>query len=129
LTRYPDPDRWRGQSLSSEQAQLLLARPEGVTEATGVDGVQRLYAFTQLSFPPEGDLYVRVGIPKAVVVADARRILYQSLSVLLVATLLAFALSGLEGHLLVLRPLNAILKAVRRVDAGDLTAAQESRAG
>jgi signal transduction histidine kinase/HAMP domain-containing protein len=122
LTRYPDPDQWRGQSLPEEQAQLLLAQSEGLSEAAGLDGVQRLYAFARISAPPEGELYVRVGIPRAIVLAEAERILRRNLIALLAATLLAFTLAGLEGNLFVLWPLNAMVRAVRRFDAGDFTA-------
>jgi signal transduction histidine kinase len=122
LSRYPDPEQWRGRSLPKGQAKFLLAQANGLTEAEGLDGVQRLYAFTRISGLSEGDLYVRAGIPKAAALADAQRLLRRNLIALLGATVLAFALAGLEGHTTVLRPLNTILQAVRRLDAGDLAA-------
>lgn len=125
LTRFPDPERWRGQSLPEHQTQLLLTQSEGLTEAAGLDGVQRIYAFARLSAPAEGNLFVRVGIPKTVALAGAQRIFNRYLLALLAATLLAFTLSGLEGHVAVLRPLNAIITAVKRLDAGDLSARVE----
>lgn len=122
LTRYPDPDNWRGQPLPGEQAQALLTQFEGLAESVGVDGVERLYAATHLSALAEGDLYVRVGIPKAVVLAGVKQTLTRSLIALSAATLLALALAGLVGHVAIMRPLNSIVEAVRRLDAGDLSA-------
>jgi signal transduction histidine kinase len=121
LTRYPEAERWRGMTLPASLMQPLLAQGEGVAEGPGLDGVPRLYAFTRLCCLPSGDIYVRVGIPVAVAFAQANRTLTRNLIVLGVVTLLVFALAGAGVHLLVLQPVNALLSAVRRFDAGDFS--------
>jgi len=122
LARYPDPERWRGQSVEMPATQPFLAEGEWVYEADGVDGVPRFYGLARLCCVSAGSVYVRVGISKAVVFAEANRTLQRNLIALGAVTLLAFALAGVGGQLSVLRPVNAILDAVKRVDAGDLSA-------
>lgn len=122
LTRYPDPDRWRGSPLSPSLMQPLLAHGEGVIEAPGLDGVPRLYAFTQLCCLPGGDIYVRVGIPTAVAFAEPNRMLSRNLVTLGVVTLVVFVLAWGGAHLFVLRPLGALLSVIQRFEAGDSSA-------
>ena len=122
LTRYPDAAKWRGQALPASMMQPLLAQGEGVAEGPGLDGVPRLYAFTRLCCLQSGDIYVRMGIPVAVAFAQANRTLTRNLIALGVVTLLVFSLAGTGAHLFVLRPVNALLSAVRRFDAGDFSA-------
>jgi signal transduction histidine kinase len=119
LTRYPDPERWRGTPLPGSMPQSLSAQGEGAAEAEGLDGVPRLYAFTTLCCLPGGDIYLRVGIPKAVAFADANRALTRNLITLGVVTLLVVGLAAGGAQLFVLRPLDALLGIVRRFDAGD----------
>ena len=48
LARYPDP-QWIGQVLpESPLVKIILTQGEGTAEVEGADGVQRLYAFTQV---------------------------------------------------------------------------------
>lgn len=50
LTRYPDPEEWVGrQFLDVPLIKTVLAQTEGVINTRGIDGVARIFAFTQLS--------------------------------------------------------------------------------
>jgi len=119
LTRYPDPERWRGTSLRDSLMQPLLAQLELVTEAEGMDGIRRLYGTTRLCCLPAGDVFVRVGIPAAVVHADAQQLLIRNLATLGLASLLVFGAAWGGANLFLLKPLDALLRAIRRFEAGD----------
>lgn len=129
ITRYPDPERWRGASLPDSLMQPLLAQWEVVNEAEGIDGTWRLYGTTRLCCLPAGDVFVRVGIPTSVVYADAQRLLIRNLATLGLAILLAFGAVWGGARLFVLNPLNALLRAIRRFKAGDTGARVGDEAG
>ncbi|HUW14753.1 MAG TPA: cache domain-containing protein, partial [Anaerolineae bacterium] len=129
LTRYPDPERWRGTALPDSHMQPLRARSELVYEAEGIDGVQRLYGTTRLCCLPAGDVFVRVGIPAAVVHADAQQLLMGNLATLGLASLLVFGAAWGGTRFFLLRPLNVMLGAIRRFEMGDTGARVGPAAG
>jgi signal transduction histidine kinase len=129
LTRYPDPERWRGTALPDSVMEPLLGQWETVTEAEGIDGVPRLYGTTRLRSLPAGDVLVRVGIPTAVVYADAQQLLIRNLATLGLASLLVFGAAWGGGRFFLLKPLNALLGAIRRFEAGDAGARVGDRIG
>ena len=125
LTRYPDPEMWVGRSgIETPIVAVVLAqRGEGTVEASGIDGVPRLFAFTPLSGAPGGgDVYVVVGIPSAVAFADANRVLARNLILLSVGVALAFAVAWLGGNLSILRGVKVLVSTTKRLAAGDLSA-------
>ncbi|MBI4499487.1 MAG: PAS domain S-box protein [Chloroflexi bacterium] len=122
LARYPDPEQRIGQAMPPAFVEML-AQGEGAGEKVGVDGVERLFGFTSLrSETPEGDVYVSIGIPRAVAFADADRVLVRSLMGLGMVALLALAAVWGSSEVLVLRPVRALVRATRRLRAGDLRA-------
>jgi len=125
LTRYPDPEKWRGQFLSASSLRTLLSKSEGVTEEVGVDGVPRLYGFTKLCCLPQGNVYVRVGIPKAITLAEVRRILLRNLSMFGVVIMLCYAIASGSADLLILRQLRVMLNVIRHYETGDFSARVE----
>jgi signal transduction histidine kinase len=122
LTRYPDPERWRGTSLPDSLMQPLLAHLELVNEAEGIDGIRRLYGTTSWCCLLAGDVFVRVGIPTAVVYADAQQLLIRNLATLGLASLLVFGAAWGGARLFLLKPLDGLLGAIRRFEAGDTAA-------
>ncbi|HET9000525.1 MAG TPA: HD domain-containing phosphohydrolase [bacterium] len=124
LARYPDPDRWMGRP--APQAGIItrmLAEAEGVAEARGMDGALRLYGFTRLrGTDGAGDVYLSVGIPTAVAYADADRQFARTLLALGLVGLLTLMVAWLGGSRYILRPVNAVVAAARRLAAGDLSA-------
>jgi len=129
LTRYPDPEVWRGKVLPASLMQPLLAHFETVNEAEGIDGIPRLYGTTRLCCLPAGDVFVRVGIPTSVVYTDAQQLLIRNLATLGLAALLVFGAAWGGAGFFVLDPLNALLRAIRRFEAGDTGARVGAKAG
>jgi signal transduction histidine kinase len=124
LVRYPDPGMWVGQSVPEAPVveTILTQRGEGTAEAYGVDGIPRLFAFTPLSDASGGgDVYVSIGIPTAVAFANANRVLVRHLIGLGLVMILALAAAWFGGHLFILRWVNMLVSATKRLSAGDLS--------
>jgi signal transduction histidine kinase len=124
LVSYPEVGPWIGQSTADTPlGQAIAAQRQGVTEAAGLDGVQRLYAFTPLGRSFEGGYaYVSVGIPDAVAFAESNRLLARNLAGLGFVALVALGSAWLVGHLSILRWVNALVAAAERLRAGQLSA-------
>ena len=125
LARYPEPEKWVGKTMPEASiVKTILAQGEGMIETTGVDGVLRLYAFTSFgSTADEVDkIYVSVGIPASVAFAEVNRILARNLIFWGFIGLLALATAWVVGDLLVLRRVNPIVSAAKRLSMGDLSA-------
>jgi signal transduction histidine kinase len=129
LTRYPDAELWRGTSLSDSVMDRLRTHWELINEGGGMDGIRRLYGTTRLSSLPSGDVFVGVGIPIAVVYADAQELLIRNLAALGVASLLVLGAVWGGTRFFVLKPLNALLAAIRRFQAGDTRVRVGDKAG
>jgi len=121
LTRYPDAEKWRGQSLPPSVFQQLLTQGQGVADHVGLDGVSRLYGFTRLCCTPWNSIYVQVGIPKEVVLAEANRSLVRNLSIFGLVILLSFAVARGGATLFIMRPLRALLNTIKRFNGGDFS--------
>ena len=123
LARYPEPEKWVGQSLpEAPLVEAILTQRRGVVETTGMDGVRRLYAFTPLNGTTEPSAYVSVGFPSDAVYASANRITAGNLIGLAIVAVLALQAAWFGSYAFVVRPLGALLGATRRLARGDLSA-------
>ena len=122
LARTLEPEKWVGQAAAAVPiAQAILTRQsQGTVETIDMDGVNRLYAFTPLGSQPSGDVYVSIGIPSAVAFAQADQMLARNLAALGLVTVLALAAAWVGGDLFLLRRINVLLSATKRLAAGDL---------
>jgi signal transduction histidine kinase/HAMP domain-containing protein len=123
LAHHPDPEKWVGKSIPEAPiVKTLLAEREGVAEALGPDGIPRLLGFTPLLGRREAsDLYVSISIPKAVAFAEVDRMLARNLAGLGIVGLLALVAAWVGGDLFILRRVNALVGATKRLAAGDLS--------
>lgn len=120
LVRYPDPEKWVGNRLQVDPlAASISLRKEGVAEAPGLDGVRRLYAYTQI---PAGGLSLRLGIPTASAYAAANRAMRNNLFGLGVAAVVALLAAWAAGHWMVVRPVSKLVAAARRLGTGNMAA-------
>jgi signal transduction histidine kinase len=124
LARYPEPEKWIGKSVpEAPVVQSILAQEQGTVEAAGLDGNPRLYGFARLQgIPHEGQVYVSIGIPKEVAFAAANRILARNLAWLGIAGVLTLVAAWLGSNLFVLRRVNSLVGATKRLGSGDLSA-------
>ncbi|HEX9867582.1 MAG TPA: cache domain-containing protein, partial [Candidatus Tectomicrobia bacterium] len=121
LARYPNPQTWVGQSGTRDPLfQAMLAQGHGTAELRGMDGIPRIYAFTGLRGLPEAG-YVSIGIPQAVAYAPVRRALVRNLVCLGVVAVLALVAAWIGGEAFIVRPVQALVWATRRLSGGDLS--------
>jgi len=124
LVHKPDPEKWVGKRvLDRPLFRTVLARREGLTESSGLDGVRRFYAFTLVRGTSRaGNMFVVVGTPKAVAYGEPNRLLVHSLVWFGVVTALALMAAWFGADVLVLKMVRALLRATDRLGAGDLSA-------
>ncbi len=121
LVRFPDPEKWIGKSMADRSLfRTIVNGREGTAEAVGLDGVERLYGFSPLG--TGGQAYVAVGIAKDVAFATANSILARNLAGLCVVAVLALLAAWFGSDWFILRRVNALTAASRRLTAGDLSA-------
>lgn len=114
MARSPDADDWIGDvGLAG-----IGARPGLNAAVVDVDGIERLYAFTNL-IEDEGIL-LGVGVPLAPLQAEARRELLVRIAPLIAVFVGAAAVAWGVGELAIRRPLEALQGAIDRIAAGDL---------
>ncbi|MBI3574390.1 MAG: PAS domain S-box protein, partial [Gammaproteobacteria bacterium] len=124
LVRYPDSDKWLGSSTANTPLfKIVRARGDGAIQAPGMDGVERLHAFTALRDASGGiQAHISVGIPTATVFVEANRILARNLVTLALVTALALATAWYGGNIFLLRQIGTLVGAARRLGRGDLSA-------
>ncbi|MBI5522155.1 MAG: PAS domain S-box protein [Desulfarculus sp.] len=122
LMRHPHPEGLLGQALpNAPLAQAVLGRREGVVQAMGIDGAQRVYGFAPLH-PGRDYAYAIVGIPEDEAFAEIQRNHARDLLLLGLALALALAATWLVGGRLLARPVDSLLQVTKRLAQGDLAA-------
>jgi diguanylate cyclase (GGDEF)-like protein len=123
LARRPDPEKWVGNTMpESPIARAMVGHQgESTAEAIGLDGVERLYAFTPLYGTSE-NTYVGIGIPRQTVFAPINREFIRGLSLLVLIAVLALTAAWTGSNRFVLRRLRPLIEAARRLGQGDLAA-------
>jgi signal transduction histidine kinase len=122
LAHFSEPGKWVGKSLPQVPivSIILKEQREGAVAAAGVDGVNRLYAFTSLRVSGDDQTYIAVGIPARVAYAGANRVLMRNLFFLGLVAVLTLVAAWFGGDLFVLRQVNALLHSTKRLASGDL---------
>jgi signal transduction histidine kinase len=110
------------QVQNSPLVQAMLVNREGTSELVGLDGIERLYGFSQVQGQFVSHIYVGIGISKESAFERANAILTRHLLALTGVLWLTLAATWWGSDLFVLRKVKAILKATRRLAAGDLSA-------
>lgn len=122
LYRYPDQEMWVGRSAPEmEIVKSVLSKSEGMTEATGIDGIPKYYGFQMFGGKYRAG-YVYVGIPKAAVVSQANEALVRNLIWLGISAATGLIVVWFIGYLFVVRPVNTLVNASERIAAGELGA-------
>ncbi|HEY2917759.1 MAG TPA: histidine kinase dimerization/phospho-acceptor domain-containing protein, partial [Candidatus Binatia bacterium] len=125
LLRYPDGSDWRGKSIFSEAAEQSIAsrNTEKTFEATGLDGVRRLFAFSRMKNPVGGQtVYAAIDLPATVAFANTKEILIENLIALGVLSAIILCLAWFGTDVVVLRRIRDIIAATNKVAAGNLSA-------
>jgi PAS domain S-box-containing protein len=121
LYRFPDDNsdaigtQWQDTAL----LQKVLTDQTGTSEAHDIDGVQRLYGFTQLD-SSNGSAYVLVGTAKNVAFAEANRLLTQNLIGLAIVGVCSILLIGYGISGFLVRPVQTLVQGTLKLAEGDL---------
>jgi len=125
LARHPEAAEQVGQKLPFPHVlQTLLSGRDGVFEAKGRDGLDRLMAYDTVAENPDGIIPIRVlvSIPMNVIFAEANQALVRNLIGLVVATILLLIAAWYGAETFILRKIKMLLAAAARVHSGDLSA-------
>jgi diguanylate cyclase (GGDEF)-like protein len=125
LARQPGREGAIGQKLRvGPVLESVLKGREGVFEATGTDGIRRLFAYASVAGNADGStaLRVMVSLPLAAVFADSHRALTRALVAILVATLVLLVAAWYGAEVFVLSSIRTLLRTAKRVQGGRLSA-------
>jgi len=121
LARYPDGARFVGHPMVAENRFSLEGTEVKVVELTGLDGKQRITAYSPLGGDPKG-LRIGVGLDREVTFAPVTQANRKGLILIIAGAVLALATTALAGTRLIRRPLDQLLKVADRWRHGDLAA-------
>ncbi|MBE0568049.1 MAG: PAS domain S-box protein [Deltaproteobacteria bacterium] len=124
LAGYPISNLF-GRSHPQEKAlfEKISKEKKGMFTAKGTDGVERLYLFSSLSGPLfRGEEHILLGISTKRLAAESERLLARNLVVLAVVMLLALGAVWFAGYVLIIRPVDVLTDAAKRLAAGDHSA-------
>lgn len=127
LVRYPEGEQWVGRSIrDTVLVQTILRERVGVAEAAEPDGVTSLVGFSPLfGTPTSGEVHVSIAIPSARAFDPVRQLLSRNLVILGAVGVVALLIAQVVASRFVLRPVDQLVAASRRLGAGDLTARVE----
>ena len=100
----------------------ILARREGVTEATGPDGYRQILGFAAIDVALGQDFYVIVGFPSVGVFAEINKSFTRNFLWLIIVAILVITVTWIGSNTFILRHVNTMLRATKRLAAGDLSA-------
>jgi len=123
LARYPDHAKWVGKSMPESVVlkETTAQKGNGTTEGRSDDGMPRLFSFAPFGgTASSANAYISIGIPTTVAFADANRILTRNLLALGLVAGLALAAAWAGGNLFIVRHIQSLVGATKRVAAGEL---------
>ncbi len=124
LYRFPHAEKYEGLPDLPEMIEKLSgSESEGAFTAAGVDGVVRCYGFSRLA---RGDdkpyLYIRVGIPRDVTLADAKWVLIRNIVLLVLVLAFSLGATWLISYHLIMKKMNMLVKEANELMRGNLHA-------
>ena len=121
LARYPDGARFVGHPMVAENRFSLEGTEIKVVELTGLDGKQRITAYSPLGAEPKG-LRIGVGLDRDVTFAPVTQANLRGLILIIAGAVLALTTTALAGTRLIRRPLDRLLRVADQWRHGDLAA-------
>jgi diguanylate cyclase (GGDEF)-like protein/PAS domain S-box-containing protein len=118
IQRFPEVPQAQGRNISEQDLFRMASHlPNGSLEASGVDGITRLYGFAWSGEDTNRSVLVAIGISKELVVAAANRHLFFNLLTLLIVAAIAVGVGAIASHRMILEPIVKLVKATRRIAA------------
>jgi signal transduction histidine kinase len=126
LVRWPTPSlvgqNYADYPLIQQVLRDSVDGTEHTAVLTGVDGVDRLYAFRSVPGTPERDLFVLVGIAPEVAYTAIDNDLRRYLAVLSIFTLVAAVGAWVFGSRRIVAPVRQIVVSTQQIGKGDFSA-------
>lgn len=125
LVKQPEDSEWVGKNVAETKLFDAMRKNEtGNIEFEGFDHTERIFSYSRLGHDSinEGQVYFAIGLPKESVIAAANPILGGKFVIIFISLLATFSIIWLGSHILVLRSIQSILDAIKKIKAGDLTA-------
>lgn len=121
LARYPEPEKWLGKDISQHTAfkTLVSIGGTGTTEEKSHDGQRRIYAFQTFAATEGGAIYLWLNQPLESVTAKADEQFYSAIMLVLILIVITFSIAWYGTNRLLIRPIEAIVRAARRLSEGD----------
>jgi len=122
LTYEPRLHEWTETvNFDKSIVQWILKKETGVKKSIGDDGVSRIYAFTSVPSPLKARrLYISLEIPQKIAFASSERVFVRNIILLGFFAVLAVVMVWWASDVLVLRRINTIVQASRKLAEGDL---------
>ena len=120
LIRWPDSQQWVGvQELKGKIIEVVLSQKQGVSEAAGIDGLFRLYAFQPLNHAsPRG--FIFAGVPTKILSDEFSDNFAHNLIWLGLAMALALAAAWILSSQFIVQPISSLIKTAQQLAAGNL---------
>jgi diguanylate cyclase (GGDEF)-like protein len=120
-----------GKPLPASQAALLQRRAIGLTQAQGLDGVTRMFAYVPIDVAPSPGTYIAFGVKRSVALAKVNETALWGALGFVCSVVIAIVVTRVFGQIYIQRPLSALLSAAASWRKGDWTARAltESRDG
>jgi PAS domain S-box-containing protein len=122
LARTPDGEQYVGRPQAAAELRQGATPGSSVVEATGADGVRRLYAFAPVRGPSGDEVWLSIGRTPDVVYEAVRRATLRNLLGVASILLAALAAVWIGSNYLLLRKIQRLSQASERLAAGDLQA-------
>jgi signal transduction histidine kinase len=123
LARSPRHAEWVGRNVRDVPiVTAALAATTGAMEARGLDDEVRVFGYHRVPMSESSGLTVIVGFPLAAAYAAANERLRYNLLVLAIVAGVTLVVARQAGDRLFTRRIEALLRAARRLSAGDLSA-------
>ncbi len=122
LARLPDAgESWVGRQLPEAHRPYIFGDRTTSAELTDLQGVERVFAYVPITFPPSG-LAVAVGLDKRAALAPVETAMFRGFFLIFSGLGIGFVAAWLVGRHFVGRPVNALLEATRSWQRGDYAA-------
>jgi two-component sensor histidine kinase len=117
----PQDNAESAKAIAQDIFPRVASASSGVIDATGLQGRPEIVGFVSVPNTPRG-LFVAVATERDVALAEAKTINTHTLVLASIIMMLAIAATSLATHVLIDRPIRAIVATARRREAGDLAA-------
>ena len=122
LAHYPDSEKWVGRHVPEVPLvrAVMLQEDESVIETSGPDNVTRLYGVTIIRADPGARLFVSIGLSMEAAFDSANRVFVRNLLGLGIVAALGILAAWFGSDLFIVRRINSLVAATRRLAGGDL---------